>query len=220
MLHKFRFAAVLIACALGPGITASAQQAPSGDRPSAPGDYEQRVTKALDAAKKNADSLNERHKALLDAVKRAADPTQAQKVLDELIGSATTALQNFNEKSEMMQAVDGLLGFIEDRKKNAENELKSDPKWLERVNAWKAHADNIRDLRQSLLKEVDRSRGLLEKLQRERKLISDIIADEGVTKAKAEMERALQDLKGLGDSLDAAIRAASNREKSLGAPAF
>lgn len=218
MLHKVRFAAVLVACALGP-LAAFAQTA-SNERPGSAAEYEQRVTKALDAARKNADSLNERHKALLDAVRRAADPTQAEKVLDDLIASATTALQGFDEKGEMMQAVDGLLSFIEERKKNAESELKNDPQWLNRVNAWKAHADNIRELRQSLLKEVDRSRGLLAKLQRERKLISDIIADEGVTKAKQEMERALQDLKGLGDSLDAAIKAASSREKSLGAPAF
>jgi hypothetical protein len=218
MLHKVRLATVLVACALGP-LAAFAQTA-SSDRPGSPAEYEQRVTKALDAAKKNADSLNSRHKALLDAVRRAADPTQAEKVLDDLIASATTGLQGFDEKGEMMQAVDGLLGFIEERKKNAESELKNDPQWLNRVNAWKAHAENIRELRQALLREVDRSRGLLTKLQRERKLISDIIADEGVTKARQEMERALQDLKGLGDSLDAVIKAASNREKLLGAPAF
>lgn len=218
MLYRYGFA-VLVVCMLVHGSAAFAQT-PSNDRPSGAAEYEQRVTRALDAARKNADSLNERHKMLLDAVKGAADPTRAQKVLDDLIASATTALQGFDEKGDMMQAVDGLLGFIEDRRKNAENELKSDPQWLPRVSAWKAHADNIRELRQSLLKEVDRSRGLLEKLQKERKLISDIIADEGVTKAKQEMERALQDLKGLGDSLDAAIKAASNREKSLGAPAF
>lgn len=212
---------VTIAASVGP-VTATLAQAPAQERqPSPTGqDYEQRVTKALDAAKKNSDALNERHKSLLDAVKRAADPAQAQKVLDELIASATAALQGFDEKGEMMQAVDGLLSFIEDRRKNAENELKSDPQWLPRVNAWKEHGENIRQLRQALLREVDRSKTLLEKLNKERKFITDIIAGEGVAKARQEMEKALQDLKGLGDSLDAAVAAASSREKSLGVPAF
>lgn len=192
----------------------TAQQQPSAQ------DYEQRVTRALDEAKKKSDALNERHKSLLESVKRAADPAQAQKVLDELIASATTALGAFDEKGEMMQAVDGLLGFIDDRRKNAENELKADPQWLPRVDSWKAHGENIRELRQALLREVDRSKALIEKLQKERKFISDVIAGEGVAKARQEMELALQDLKALGDSLDAAVTAAQGREKSIGPPVF
>src|SRR4051812_10949097 len=87
--------------------TSSAQPAPSAQQSTQ--DYQQRVTKALDAAKKSADALNERHKGLVDAIRRAADPQQAQKVLDELISSATSALDGFGEKGEMMQAVDSLL---------------------------------------------------------------------------------------------------------------
>jgi hypothetical protein len=181
-------------------------------------DYEQRVTKALDAAKKSADALNERHKALVEAVKRAADPQQAQKVLDELIASATKALEGFGENSEMMQAVSGLLAFIEERRKNAEEEAKTDAQWVARVAAWKAHGENIRQLREALLREVDRSKIFLDKLMKEKKLISDMIAGESVAKAKEEMDKALADLKALGDSLEAAVAAAQNREKTI--PAF
>jgi hypothetical protein len=216
-----RVAGLAAALLFGPVVSASAQATPPSPSAQQPAqDYQQRVTKALESAKRSADTLNERHKSLVDAVKRAADPQQAQKVLDELIASANKALEGFGENSEMMQAVNSLLGFIDDRRRNAENELKTDPQWLPRVNSWKAHGDNIRDLRQALLREVDRSRGFLERLGKERKLISDIIADEGVTKAKQEMEKALDELKTLGDSLDKAVTAAQNREKAIGPPAF
>jgi hypothetical protein len=208
------FAAVLL---LGSAISASTQS-PSPAQQSAT-DYEQRVTKALDAAKKSADALNERHKALVEAVKRASDPQQAQKVLDELITSATKALEGFGENSEMMQAVSGLLAFIDERRKNAEEEAKTDAQWGPRVEAWKAHAENIRQLREALLREVDRSKIFLDKLVKEKKLISDMIAGEGVAKAKAEMDKALADMKTLGDSLEAALVAAQTREKAI-PPAF
>src|ERR1043166_7625614 len=86
---------------LGPIVCVS--QSPSPAQRSAT-DYEQRVTKALDAAKKSADALNARHKSLIDAIKRAADPEQAQKALDEMISSARQALEGFREDGEMMQA--------------------------------------------------------------------------------------------------------------------
>jgi hypothetical protein len=211
----FAIAAILL---LGPSISAVGQSPAPAQQPAA--DYEQRVTKALDAAKKNADALNERYKELVDAVKRAADPQQAQRVLDELISSATKALEGFREDGEMMQAVGGLLNFIEERRKNAEQEAKTDPQWEARVTAWKAHAENIRQLRAALLREVDRSSIFLGKLAKEKKLISDMIAGEGVAKAKAEMDKALADLKALGDSLEAAVTAAQSRERTLGSPAF
>lgn len=204
------FAAVLL---LGSVAGAFAQSPAPAPRPAT--DYEQRVTKALDAAKKSADALNERHKSLVEAVKRAADPQQAQKALDELITSATTALEGFGENGEMMQAVSGLLAFIDERRKNAEEEAKTDPQWAARVTAWKEHGENIRQLREALLREVDRSRIFLDKLAKEKKLISDMIAGEGVAKAKEEMDKALADLKALGDSLEAAVTAAQNREKTI-----
>src|SRR5258708_4905724 len=107
------FAAILLLAE----VPAASAQTPLPAQQGSP-DYEQRVTKALDAAKKSADALNERHKALVDAVKRAGNAGEAQKVLGDLITSATIALEGFGEKSEMMQAVDGLISFIDDRRKN------------------------------------------------------------------------------------------------------
>jgi hypothetical protein len=217
MRAGIRVAGLAAALLLAPAVTASAQS-PAAQAPAQ--DYEQRVTRALESAKKSADALTERHKALVEAVKRAGDPQQAQKVLDELIASSTKALEGFAENGEMMQAVNGLLSFIEDRRRNAENELKTDPQWLPRVKSWKDHGENIRNLRQALLREVDRSKGFLDRLNRERKFISDVIADEGVTKAKQEMDKALEELKTLGNSLEEAIKAAQSREKAIGPPAF
>lgn len=212
-----KFSVLVAAFLLGQIVSAGGQTPPAPQ--SAATDYEQRVTKALDAAKKSADALNERHKALVDAVKKAGDAQQAQKVLEELIGSATKALEGFAENGDMMQAVGGLLNFIDERRKNAEEEAKTDPQWVPRVAAWKAHGENIRQLREALLREVDRSKIYLDKLTKERKLISDMIAGEGVAKAKAEMDKALADLKTLGDSLEAAVAAAQTREKAI-PPAF
>lgn len=217
-MHGIAKISVLVTALLLGQIVASGGQTPPASQSPAT-DYEQRVTKALDAAKKSADALNERHKALVEAVRRAGDAQQAQKVLDELIGSATKALEGFAENGDMMQAVGGLLNFIDERRKNAEEEAKTDPQWVPRVAAWKAHGENIRQLREALLREVDRSKIYLDKLAKEKKLISDMIAGEGVAKAKAEMDKALADLKTLGDSLEAAVAAAQTREKAI-PPAF
>jgi hypothetical protein len=206
--------------ALGSVVCAFAQPSPSQSAQNTTQDYQQRVTKALDAAKKNADALNDQYKSLLDAVKRASDPQQAQKALDDLTASADKALKGFNEKGEMMQAVDGLLAFIEDRQKNAENEAKTDPRWQARVTAWQAHAANIRQLREDLLQQVDRSRIFLDKLAKEKKLITDMIAGEGVASAKAELDKALAELKALGDSLQTAVSAAESRDKAVTTPSF
>jgi quinol monooxygenase YgiN len=214
MLVKISGLAFLIL--LGPSTIAFAQTSAPAQQSTQ--DYEQRVSKALDTAKKSADALNQRHTQLLEAIRNAKDPAQAEKVLDELIKSAASALEAFGEQSEMMQAVDGLLSFIETRRKNAEQEFKTDEKWGDRVNAWKTHAENIRTLRQALLGEADRAKTSLERLTKERKFIEDVIAGEGVEKARAEMMKALADLKQLGDSLDKAVNEAQRREKAV--PAF
>lgn len=192
---------------------ASAQNAPSED-------YQQRMTNALTTAKKSADELNSQSKSLQDAINKAADPQQARKFLDDLIASSSTALQTFGENGEMMSAVTGLLSYIEERKKNAERESANDPRWITRVDSWKAHGDNIRQLRQEILKEADRAQGLLGQLKKDRSYIEDVIAGEGVAKAKIEMEAALKNLQNLGDSLSEAVRLAEDRNKKLKAPAF
>jgi uncharacterized protein YukE len=203
---------------LGPVTKVPSQTTSSAQQPAQ--EYEQRVTRALDAAKKSADALNERRNALVEAIRRAADPQQAQKVLDELISSAKSALDGFGENSDVMQAVDGLLSYIDIRRKSAENELKTDPTWADRVNYWKAQAESLRELRQALLREADRTKASLDRLQKERKRIEDVIAGEGVEKAKQEMQKALQELKNLGDSLDKAVVEAQQRQKSIGPASF
>jgi chromosome segregation ATPase len=181
-------------------------------------DYGQRVSNAIDKAKKEADQLNARNKALLDAIREAGDPGRAQKVLDELINSASGALEPFGESSELMKEISNLLAFIESRRKNAEEELAKDPRWRERVEAWKKRLENIRELRQSLLGEGDRAKGHLKQIEKDRKFIQDLIAEGAVVRAKAEMERALQDLKTLGDTLGAAAETARRKDKAIGVP--
>jgi hypothetical protein len=120
----------------------------------------------------------------------------------------------------MMRAITGLLDHIEERKRNAERQAESDPRWLDRVDNWKAHAENIRQLRQALLREADRARGFLEQLTRDRTFIEDILAGEGVAKAKQEMEVALRSLRQLGDSLQEAIKMTEERNKKLSSPSM
>lgn len=183
-------------------------------------DYQQRMTSALSAAHKSADELNARSKVLQDAIDRAADPEQARKFLEDLLASSGNALETFGENSNMMKAVNALLAYIDDRRKNAEAEAAADPRWIERVDVWKAHAENVRQLRQEILKEADRARGLLGQLRKDRKYIEDVIASENVEKAKAEMETALRNLRNLGNSLSEAVKVAEDRNNKMKAPAF
>jgi hypothetical protein len=175
-------------------------------------DYQQRVTRALDTAKKGADALNERQKTLLDAINKAKDPSTAKRILDDLIASATDAVEAFGETSEIMKALNSLLSYIDDRQKNASGLAKSEPRWQQRVDFWKARAESIRDLRLKLLQEAEKTKSALAKLKKDREFIEDVIAGEGVQKAQAEMENALKELQALGASIDQAIKEAQQRE--------
>jgi hypothetical protein len=96
------------------------------------------MTGALSTAKRSAEQLNEQHKRLREAIDAAADPSQARKSLDDLIGSSRSALEPFAENSEMIRAITSLLNFIEDRRRNAEQQAARDPRWLDRMDTWKA----------------------------------------------------------------------------------
>lgn len=72
----------------------------------------------------------------------------------------------FSENGEIMRSVSGLLANIEERRKNAEQQAGRDPRWIARVDSWKAHGDNMRQLRQQVLKEADRARGFLDQLKK------------------------------------------------------
>ncbi|WP_156467894.1 hypothetical protein [Methylobacterium sp. Leaf91] len=209
-LTKFGFIAVLMVSVASPLLA----QAPQGSN------FQQRMTNALGAAKKSADELNMRSKDLQEAINKAADPEQARKFLDDLMGSSSSALDAFGDNSEMMKAVNSLLSYIDERKKNAETEAVNDPRWIERLDSWKAQADNVRQLRQDILKEADRAGSLLNRLKKDRKYIEDIIAGENVSKAKSEMEAALRNLSNLGDSLSEAVKVAEEKNNKLKSPSF
>ena len=119
-----------------------------------------------------------------------------------------------------MRSVSGLLANIEERRKNAEQQAGRDPRWIARVDSWKAHGDNMRQLRQQVLKEADRARGFLDQLKKDRTFIEDMIAGEGVARARGEMEAALRNLRELGDSLSEAVKVAEERNRKISAPAF
>ena len=92
------------------------------------------------------------------------------------------------------------------------------------MDSWKAHGDNMRQLRQQVLKEADRARGFLDQLKKDRTFIEDMIAGEGVARARArargKMEAALRNLRELGDSLSEAVKVAEERNRKISAPAF
>ncbi|ANY85501.1 hypothetical protein BB934_45615 (plasmid) [Microvirga ossetica] len=208
-MKKWCLAGLILASLTG----AAASQSVQSD------DFQQRMTTALTSAKKSADQLNDQQKALLDAINLAADPQQARKFLDNLIGTSTSALTTFGEKGEVMKAINDLLVSVDQRRKNAEDRAASDPRWVERVAVWKGHADNLRQLRQDLLKEVDRAENTLTQLSKDRTFIEDIIASEGVERARKEMEAALMNLRDLGDSLANAVKIAEERNRKISAPA-
>jgi hypothetical protein len=188
---------------------------------SAQGDaYHSRMTQALSAAKRSAEQLNDQQKTLLNAIDQAADPQQAQRSLDDLIGTSLSALTPFTESSEVMSAIGDVLTHIEQRRRNAEEKAATDPRWIERANVWKAYGDNFRQLRQDLLKEADRAGNLLHQLVNDRSLIEDILASEGVDRAKSEMQAALKNLRELGDALAKAITVAEERNRKINAPAL
>jgi hypothetical protein len=70
-----------------------------------------------------------------------------------------------------------------------------------------------------MLGETDRAKGVLEQLRRDRKFIEDIIASEGVERARKEMENALNNLRDLGNNLADAVKAAEEQQKRIQAPA-
>ena len=167
-------------------------------------EYKQKITGALGTAKKAADALNVQHKVLLAALKEASDATRAQKVLDDLLASTTKALAGFKEGSEVMTQITSLLSFIDAKRAHAET-LVADPDWKESAHAWRSEGDSIRELRQKILLEVDRGNQNLEKLKKKRVYIEDVIAREGVARAREEMEKALLGLKVLGDTIGQAV---------------
>lgn len=177
-------------------------------------DYQKQVTGALNTAKKSADALNEQHKALLAALKNAADGQQAQKVLDDLIKSTTTALASFREDSEVMKLVTSILSYIEEKRTIAEKQV-AEKRWRDSVDHWRSEGDSIRKLRQTILVEVDRGNANIEKLKKDRAFIEDIIAREGVAAARVEMEKALLGLKALGDSIEQAINVTETRHRKV-----
>jgi hypothetical protein len=183
-------------------------------------DYQQRVTNALNRAKQSADRLNQQHEQLLQAIQKAADPREAQRILDDVINSASGALDGFSENAPIFKEIAGLLAFTETRRKLAEAESARDPRWLERVDYWKKHADNIQQLRQDILKEAARGGASLDKLKKDRKFIEDIIAGEGVAKAKAALEAAVQNLRELANSLSEAVKVAEDRNRTITSPGF
>jgi len=164
---------------------------------------------------KSANSLNERRNRLSEAIQKATNPELAKQALDELINSATSGLDAFGEKSEIMQQVDGLIRTIEASRDNAQTQAKTEPAWRDRVNYWKAKGEIFRELRQRLLGEADKAKLSLVKLTKQRKLIEDMIAGENVEKAQKEMEGALDDLKAMGKALDDAVNDAQQQEKSV-----
>jgi chaperonin cofactor prefoldin len=183
-------------------------------------DYQQRVTNALNSAKQSADRLKQEHQHLLEAVQRAADPQEAQRILDDVISSASGALEGFSEGAPIFKEIGSLLAFTDTRRKLAEAESARDPRWLDRVDYWKKQADNIQQLRQDILKEAARAGGSLDKLKKDRKFIEDIIAGEGVAKARAALEAAVQNLRDLADSLTEAVKVAEDRNRKMTAPGF
>jgi hypothetical protein len=188
-------------------------------QPTQPSDVQQRMTNALNSAKNSADQLQQHHKALVEGFIRAASPQEAQRVLDEVIANSNGALTLFGENSEVMNGITSLLGYIDDRRKNAESQVGADPRWLARAENWRSQADLVRKLRQQMLGETDRAKGVLEQLRRDRKFIEDIIASEGVERARKEMENALNNLRDLGNNLADAVKAAEEQQKRIQAPA-
>jgi hypothetical protein len=111
-------------------------------------DYQQRVTNALNSAKQSADRLKQQHDQLLQSIQKAADPQEAQRILDDVINSASGAIDGFSESSPIFKEIANLLTFTDTRRRMAESESARDPRWLERADYWKKQADSIQQLRQ------------------------------------------------------------------------
>jgi len=193
---------------------------PAHSQSSQSDDYQQRVTNALNNAKQSADRLNQQHEQLLQAIQKAASPTEAQRILNDLINSASGALEGFSEGAPIFKEIASLLTFTDTRRRLAEAESARDPRWLDRVDYWKKHADNIQQLRQDIVKEAARAGASLDKLKKDRKFIEDIIAGEGVAKAKAALEAAVKNLRELADSLSEAVKVAEDRNRTITTPGF
>jgi hypothetical protein len=194
--------------------------APANAQRSQSDDYQQRVTNALNSAKQSADRLKQQQEQLLQAIQKAADPQEAQRILDDVINSASGAIDGFSENGPIFKEIANLLAFTDTRRNAAEHEAARDPRWFERVDYWKKHGDNIQQLRQEMLKEAARARTSLDNLKKDRKFIEDIIAGEGVAKAKAQLEAAVQNLRQLADSLTEAVKVAEERNKTITTPGF
>jgi chaperonin cofactor prefoldin len=193
---------------------------PAHSQPSQSDDYQQRVTNALNNAKQSADRLKQQHEHLLQSIQKAADPQEAQKILDDVINSANGALDGFSESAPIFKEIGSLLTFTDTRRTAAERESARDPRWLERADYWKKQTDNIQQLRQDILKEAARARVSLNNLKKDRKFIEDIIAGEGVAKAKAALEAAVQNLRELADSLAEAVKVAEDRNRRITTPGY
>jgi chaperonin cofactor prefoldin len=183
-------------------------------------DYQQRVTNALSNAKQSADKLKQQHEQLLQAIQKAGDPKEAQRVLDDVINSASGALDGFSDNAPIFKDIDNLLAFSDARRKVAQDEAARDPRWLERIDYWKKHGENIQQLRQDIKLQAARAGAALNQLKKDRKFIEDIIAGEQVAKAKAALEEAVQNLKQLADSLTEAVKVAEDRNRTITTPGF
>ncbi|MGH6816029.1 MAG: hypothetical protein ACREC6_10010 [Hyphomicrobiaceae bacterium] len=162
-----------------------------------------------------ADMLNQQHEVLKQALNKATDAQGVQKVLDDALASAKNILERFDEKNEAIQEVDKLIKLIEEKRKEAEEEFRrgGESRWRETIDAWKTRAGTFRELRQALLKQVDRAGGILKRLDDDKKFIQQQLLLASVDDAKKELDKALEGLKSLGDALQQAVSTAAQREK-------